>query len=351
MSLVLMGSTSGSVTLQEPAVAGSTVLDLPATSGTVGLTVSQIAFKNRIINGAMVIDQRNNGASISATAGGVYPVDRFIVRENTDGTATTQRSTVAPAGFVNSLLFTVTGADSSLTTDQFTSIDHRLEGFNIADFGWGTDSAKTITISFWVRSSVTGTFVVAPQNNAFNRCYPATYTISSANTWEYKTVTIPGDTSGTWLTDNGVGMFLTFTLGSGPTYQGTANTWNAAGVISTAGATNLMATNGATFYITGVQLEVGSVATTFDFRAYGTELALCQRYYEELDVLYFTTAWPTTPLPANYKVTKRSSPTIGNFMTLGSGGQFISQTNTNSLFLAVANSQASGGKVTLSAEL
>jgi hypothetical protein len=240
-----------------------------------------VNMKNRIINGAMVIDQRNAGASVTPTVGGVYPVDRFRVREDTDGTATVQRSTVVPTGqgFINSIVYTVTGTDSSLSASQFVDIAQIIEGLNMYDFGWGSASAKTITISFWVRSSVTGTYVVCPSNSAYNRSYPATYTINSADTWEYKTITIAGDTSGTWLTDNGVGMYLSFALACGTNNQGTANTWNAAGTISTSSAVNLMATNGATFYLTGVQLEVGSTATSFDYRPYGTELALAQRYY------------------------------------------------------------------------
>ena len=278
MSIVLMGSTSGSVTLQEPAVAGSTVLDLPATSGTVGLTTSQIGMKNRIINGAMVIDQRNAGAAV--TTAGSFPVDRFLMQFTTDGAFSASRSTTAPAGFTNSLIFTTTTADTSLGATQQAVIQQNIEGFNVADLGWGTADAKTVTISFWVRSSLTGTFGGSLKNSAANRSYPFTYTISSANTFEYKTVTIAGDTSGTWLTDNGIGITLSFGLGVGSDRSGTAGAWNSNNNNSATGAVSVIGTLNATFYITGVQLELGSVATTFDFRAYGTELALCQRYYQ-----------------------------------------------------------------------
>ena len=164
-------------------------------------------FTNRIINGDMRIDQRNAGASASLSGLSVtYTLDRWAVRSDTEGVASVQRSTTAPAGFSNSLLYTVTTADTSLGSTQQYAIQQRVEGFNVADFGWGTANAQTITLSFWVRSSLTGTFGGAISNSAVNRSYPFTYTINTANTFEYKTVTITGDTSGTWLTDNGIGV-------------------------------------------------------------------------------------------------------------------------------------------------
>jgi hypothetical protein len=200
--------------------------------------------------------------------------------ELTDGTATGQQVTTAPTGFSNSLLVTVTSADSSLTTNQQITIIQRIEGFNTADLSFGTANASTVTLSFWVRSSVTGTFSGSLRNSANDRSYPFTYTISSANTFEQKSVTIAGDTSGTWIgATNGIGLEVIFSLGAGPDRSGTANAWASSNLVSATGATNLMATNGATFYITGVQLEKGSTATSFDYRPYGTELALCQRYY------------------------------------------------------------------------
>jgi hypothetical protein len=165
-----------------------------------------------------------------------------------------------------------------LSADRF-AFTQLIEGFNTADLAWGTASAKTVTLSFWVRSSLTGTFGGALQNNDATRSYPFTYTINAANTFEYKTVTIAGDTTGTWLTDNQTGIGVRFSLGTGTTYSGTAGAWAAADYRSATGAVSLVGTNGATLYITGVQLEVGSTATSFDYRPYGTELALCQRYY------------------------------------------------------------------------
>jgi hypothetical protein len=241
------------------------------------------AFKNRIINGAMQIDQRNAGASVTInTSSRTYTLDRFLGQGTTSsGVFTVQRSTTAPAGFTNSLLATVTTIDSSLAAGDIYTLAQDIEGFNCADLGFGTASASTVTLSFWVRSSVTGTFGGSLGNNAFNRAYPFTYTISSANTWEQKTITIAGDTTGTWATDNSIGLRIYLSLGTGSTYAGTAGAWTGSGLITATGATNLMATNGATFYITGVQLEKGSTATSFDYRPYGTELALCQRYYQQ----------------------------------------------------------------------
>jgi hypothetical protein len=237
-------------------------------------------FKNRLINSDMRIDQRNAGASVTVGTG-AFGVDRFRSAEVTDGTATVQQSTVAPNGFSNSLLYTVTGTDASLGSTQYASIGQRIEGFNIADLGWGTASASPITISFWVRSSVTGTYCVGLYNSGGARSYTAEYTINVADTWEQKTITVVGDTTGTWLTNNGIGVALSFTLAVGSSYQQTAGSWGStAFAIGTSNQTNLMATSGATFYITGVQLEKGSTATSFDYRPYGAELQLCQRYYQ-----------------------------------------------------------------------
>jgi hypothetical protein len=235
-------------------------------------------FKNRIINGAMVIDQRNAGASVANTSNLTYVNDRWAIFGDQNSKFTAQRSTVVPTGFVNSLLMTSSSAYSVPSGEGYT-VQHRIEGFNVSDLGWGTANAQTVTLSFWVRSSLTGTFGGSVTNSAFNRSYPFAYTISSANTFEYKTVTIVGDTTGTWLTDNGVGLRLYFGLGVGSTLSGTAGSWSGSGLLSATGATSVVGTNGATFYITGVQLEKGSTATSFDYRPYSTELQLAQRYY------------------------------------------------------------------------
>ena len=244
---------------------------------------NNVTFRNRIINGACVIDQRNAGAALTVNSGtDFFPVDRFLaVGTAASGVFTVQRSSTAPTGFINSILATVTTTDASLAaTDQYY-VSQIIEGLNVADLAWGTASAATVTLSFWVYSSLTGTFGGAVRNSAANRSYPFTYTISSANTWEQKSVTIAGDTTGTWLTTNGKGLDITWTLGLGSTFSGTAGVWAGANYKGASGVTNVMATNGATFYITGVQLEAGTTASPFEYRQYGTELALCQRYYEK----------------------------------------------------------------------
>jgi hypothetical protein len=239
-------------------------------------TAQYYGFKSRIINGNMAIDQRNAGAAVTVT--GSFPVDRFIIANGTDGAFSAQQDSSAPAGFVNSVKVTTTTADGTLTAGQNLNFQQRIEGTNVADLGWGTANAKTVTLSFWVRSSLTGTFGGALTNNDANRCYPFAYTISVADTWEYKTVTIPGDTSGTWLTTTGSGIRVFFTLGAGPDRSGTADAWTGSTILSPTGSVSVIGTLNATWYITGVQLEKGSTATSFDYRPYGTELALCQRY-------------------------------------------------------------------------
>jgi hypothetical protein len=243
------------------------------------ISVSSDGLKNRIINGDMRIDQRNAGASV--TPSNSYTLDRWSARTSQASKFSVQQVSAnanTSQGFDQSLIVTSLSAYSIISSDTF-GIRQRIEGYNIADLGWGTANAKTVTLSFWVYSSLTGTFGGAIQNSAGNRSYPFSYTISSANTWEQKTITIAGDTTGTWLTNNGIGLELFFGLGVGSTLSGTAGSWAAADYNSATGATSVVGTNGATFYITGVQLEVGSTATQFERRLYGQELINCQRYF------------------------------------------------------------------------
>ena len=296
-------------------------------------TAAKVGMVNRIINGAMVIDQRNAGASVSTPAN--YSLDRWKLRYSA-GTCTVQRSTTAPAGFNNSFQLTVGTARTVVSGDRF-GIEQPSEGFNIADFGWGTANAQPVTLSFWVRSSLTGTFGLCFSN--FSRGYAATYTINAANTYEYKTVTIAGDTSGTWDTTSGTGVLVVFDLGMGSDVRTTTGSWQAGTFLGATGATNVVSTSGATFYITGVQLEKGSTATSFDYRPYGTELALCQRYFEKSynidtavgssitagQVAYMSTISTTNQLWGSsifFKVTKRATPTMAGWSYSGNSGQW-----------------------------
>ena len=263
-------------------------------SGTNGVTfpdsslqaaaASPYVLKNRIINGDMRIDQRNAGASVANNISGIqYSLDRWLIYGSVASKFTVQQnagSVTPPAGFTNYLGVTSSAATSVGAGDIYEFVQY-IEGYNVADLGWGTANAKTITISFWVRSSLTGTFGGSLLNGSSNRSYPYTYTISSANTWEQKTITIPGDTTGTWLTNNDTGLRVFWSLGVGSTYSSTAGSWQAGGYYSPTGATSVVGTSGATFYITGVQLEIGSSATPFERRLYGQELANCQRYFEK----------------------------------------------------------------------
>jgi|Laugresbdmm110dd_1035094.scaffolds.fasta_scaffold15613_2 hypothetical protein len=348
----------------------------------VAAPTNSMSFRNRIINGDMRIDQRNAGASVAITTSDNYITDRFfgIVSANSKLTGQQNAGSVTPpAGFSNYLGMTVASSANVTVgaTDTYV-IGQQVEGYNMADFAWGTASAIPVTLSFWVRSSVTGTFGGSLRNSGATRSYPFTYTISAANTWEQKSVTIAGETSGTWLATNGIGIRLLFGLGVGSTLSGTAGSWSSANYVSATGATKLIETNSATFYITGVQLEAGSVASPFERRDYGRELAMCQRYcYGQNNsagqaYYWFGTGAGSSTTSAfgmvQFPVTMRSSPTatfsaantffldpgITNFtsvvidqkgvnggactftggsgMTAGYGGRFLSD-NTDAAFI------------------
>ena len=246
-----------------------------------GLNIGQIGgTRNKIINGAMQVAQR--GTSGTPTSAGAYvSVDRWNARAATSTGHTAAQSTTSAVGFTNSLVFT-TGTGASPAAGDRNWLRQAVEGFNAADLAWGTANAKTITVSFQVRSSLTGTFAAAVVNNDGDRSYPFTFAISSADTFETKSVTITGPTDGTWGSGNGVGLSLSFDMGSGSTYEGTADEWNNSNKLTVSGATKVIATSGATFYLTGVQLEAGDTATPFEHRSYGAELALCQRYFQRI---------------------------------------------------------------------
>jgi hypothetical protein len=318
---------------------------------------SSMGFKNRIINGAMVIDQRNAGASVTQTDTSLYySVDRMSFGGSVGNKLSAQQSSVAPAGFVKSVLFTSLSA-YTVGASEFFGTNQRIEGFNIADLGWGTANAATVTLSFQVRSSLTGTFGGALYSYSGDVSYPFSYTISSANTWTSISITIAGPTTGTFPTDNSGSLVVNFSLGAGSTVSGTAGSWSSTLYRSATGAVSVVGTNGATFYITGVQLEKGSTATSFDYRPYGTELQLAQRYYYRqtagsLEVVApsaFATGSATWraqgvfPVPLRTKPTAvEQSATVGHFQ-LFTGNTQIDATALSFTSATVTTWQVDGG--------
>jgi hypothetical protein len=280
------------------------------------------------------------------------------VQNGTDGAFSAQQDTSAPVGFVNSIKWTTTTADGTLTTTQQASIQQRIEGTNVSDLAFGTANAKTVTVSFWVRSSLTGTFGGSLRNSASDRSYPFTYSISVADTWEQKSVTIAGDTSGTWLTTTGIGLVVTWGLGAGPDRSGTAGAWNSNNNNTATGAVSVIGTLNATWFVTGVQLEVAPSATSFDYRPFGTELALCQRYYEKS---YDEATTPGTSTEAGallaispgninrvfgsiqLRVTKRGTPTYTVYSTTGASGNFRDITTSSDKAASLATTAGQNG--------
>ena len=268
---------------------GATTADILSVSSSGAVTINNLnnqSFRNRIINGGMRIDQRNAGAAITPTADQRYSIDRWRTNISQASKITFQQQAIGAPQSCDGNRYTlscITASAYTPTSTDYFGVNQLVEGFNTADLLWGTSAAKTVTLSFWVYSGLTGSFGGAIRTgDSSNYSYPFIYTINSANTWEKKTITILGPTSGTWGTTTGSGLDVWFSLGTGSTYTGTANTWAAANYLNPTGAINMVSTasgSGGAWYITGVQLEAGSTATDFERRPIGTELALCQRYY------------------------------------------------------------------------
>jgi len=277
---------------------------LPEANGGTGTTTGYYGFKNRIINGAMTIAQYGTSTALATGSTNGFAADRFRGFNIGTGACSIIQASNVPSstyGFINSVQIDVTTADTSIAAGELYMIRQTIEGLNITDLAWGTANAKTITLSFWVSSPKTGTHFVAFKNSAQDRAYAASYTISVADTWEFKTITVAGDQSGTWLTTNGIGIQVCWNLAVGSTFQtATANVWAAGDVYATSAQVNAMDSTANNFYITGVQLEKGSTATSFDYRPYGTELVLCQRYY-----------WQSTSRPNAYLYYEFSGSVIG----------------------------------------
>ena len=349
------GITSSLVTLTSAgvfSVTGTTTTTLAVAGNNIS-AVNSLGFRNRIINGDMRIDQRNAGASQTPTADDTFNVDRWAAGINVASKFSMQQNTAdAPTtqGFSHCVKITSLSA-YSLGAGDVAVFKQTVEGLNMADFAWGTASAKAVTLSFWVRSSLTGTFGGTMMNSAQNRAYPFTYTISAANTWEQKTINVAGDTTGTWLTTNGAGIKLGFQLGVGSTFTGTAGSWSANNYWGATGATNILGTNGATWYVTGVQLEAGTVASPFERRDYGRELMMCQRYYQ-------TNSYRIVTSGNYYDVSftnMRAAPTVAELSRDGAvGGSLKINSYSNNTYNLTINTFASTSGVifaSLSSEL
>jgi len=303
--------------------------------------------RNLIINGAMLVDQRNDGSSATVThAADHFIGDRFRFTENHTGSFSAQQVSDAPVGFEKSSKVTVTGTDTSLAATEFSRILQGIEGKNVSHLNWGSANAKTCTLTFYVKSSVAGQYYLSIFNNAANRTMLKGYTIDAADTWEKKTIQIIGDTTGTWLTSNLTGIYLSWSLGTGSTYQSsTLDAYQAAFYMGKSDQVNLAATNSATWQITGVQMEVGTEATPFEHRSYGDELAMCQRYFYKIPVNSngpylcqyastnrFSHIWHPVPM--------RATPTSTTTLSSGSATEWKPDTHHTKYFNA-ANYDAS----------
>jgi hypothetical protein len=275
--------------------------------------INMAPFRNRFINGDMRIDQRNAGASTGNLSATGYTVDRWKLTIAGGGTIAAQQVATVPAGtiFTNSLRLTVGTADTSLTVADKYDLRQPIEGNNVYDFAFGTSVAATVTVSFWVQSSIAGTYALALQNGAGDRSYVTTYTIAAANTWQFVSVTVAGDTTGTWLKDNGAGLSVIWGLSQNgsSTQTATLNAWQASSATTTAGVVNWIGTAGATFFLTGAQIERGTVASTFETRGYGAELGFCMRYFEIVPSMYYSDLLIGSSYLSltNFKTQKRSS--------------------------------------------
>jgi hypothetical protein len=290
-----------------------------------------------IINGAMTVAQRGTSA-VNSSSSATFRVDRFKAFSNGGGVFTTEQSSTVPNNeFAYSNKLTVTTADSSIASSDFYAFNHDIEGYNIIQTGYGTSDAKTLTLSFWVRSSVTGTYSVTAYNSDGSRGYLNTFSISSADTWTKISLSWAGDTGGTWNKTNGTGITIRFDLGGGSAGHGTADQWTTSGTFAanrTSGSVDWIATSGATFYITGVQLEVGQTASPFEHEDYGTTLRKCQRYYYQPTSAHYpgdNSNGGSSRIVYHFPTVMRSAPSVtlasvssGTIATILSGNEHYS---------------------------
>jgi hypothetical protein len=355
---VVINGTTGIDKVQDGSIGTADIAADAITTPKIANSVN-LGRRNLIINGAMQVAQR--GTSNTSVSDGNLLADRFVMRTSNNGWYRADQDSSAPAGFPYSLKITSLGANTP-ASGAYIFLSQKIEGFNSFQLSYGTSSAKTITVSFYVRSSITGTHGGSLRNNAQNRSYPFSYTISSADTWEYKTITISGDTTGTWVgATNGIGLEVIWNLGSGSANIGTTGSWASAGNLGATGEVNIVETSGATLYITGVQLEVGDTATPFEHRSYGEELALCQRYYSTVRFPSYSTfatgqftynpstSMGTTLLAQTPGWQMRATPTmtttesVGSFYSKSTGG------TTKTLTGLILRAYSGGGTVQLQA--
>jgi len=305
-----------------------------------GAAASPFGLKNRIINGDMRIDQRNAGAALTVNNGALFTLDRWMIEDGTtNGVLSVQQVSDAPTGYVNSLKVTASTGTGTIGAGEYSLITQHIEGFNMSDLAWGSASAVPVMVSFWVKATTTGTYSCTLYNSDANRINPQPFTINAANTWEYKTIAFTGETNGTWGTGNGRGIVFNIYTTIGTSYQSSAG-WNSSSKFGVTGSTNAFVTTNNTFQITGVQLERGTSATPFERRMYGTELALCQRYFEksydygtaiganvvtDSQSVYVSAsisqskAWGTN---LTFQVAKRSIPSVTIWNRAGTSGQW-----------------------------
>lgn len=277
--------------------------------------------RNRIINGEMMIWQR--ATSVTGSLSGYQTVDRFACTTNSGSGHTAALAVDAPSGLLNSFKLTV-GTGASPAAGNNNNFWQNIEGYNVTDFNYGLSTASYGVLTFWVKSSIAGTYGIGFLNSGATRNYTTTYTINSTNTWEQKTIVVPGDITGSWNTSNGIGLSINWDLGAGSTYQtSTTNTWQSGATYTTATATKLIATSGATWQITGVQFEKGQYARPLERRSFALEFELCQRYYTYLNAIVGTNISDgTNQAQLWFPTVMRAAPTITTVN--GNGGSWIS---------------------------
>jgi hypothetical protein len=323
--------------------------------------------RNLIINGAMQVAQR--GTTFTGVGGSSleYTMDRWAVREATDAVIDVSQATDSPSTdlFKYCLKLDVTTADTSIASGQVCTVQHRVEAQDLVLAGFGTANAKQLTISFWHKHTKTGTYSVGFTNHNGTRGYPAEYTQSVSDTWEKSTVTFTADTTGTWATDNTLGMIVYFSVAAGTDFHSTVGAWTGANDFASANQVNALDSTSNSFRLTGVQLEVGSVATPFEHRSFGDELARCQRYYEKtynvttapgtaitdgfVNCITGTNGTGTAIMYFRFATPKRAQPTATFYHTNGTINSWAySRSGTSGTASPSASLQETGGRIYLS---